>query len=267
MKTSVNGNFSLFNIQNYKKKIEEDNKIILDKYVKLVMEYLKYVLENIKVQNNNYTKFIIIRGIETIHHVFHLLLYYTNNIDITYFHSQKAVYFYVEFIQQTSTDENSFLQLNSRDATMYVYRKTIFEINNESRKMMNNNPNKEFNEKWEFFNKYTSILKYIISNLININNFQSEKNSMKYMSFYENIGNLFISMTLNEDDFKNIELFLNKLNLESIKEDDYLIIMELFFEKINEKIEILPFIKEKIYCSDDNLFNEKEKIILFLNSF
>jgi hypothetical protein len=92
------------------------------------MEYLKYVLENHKIKNACYKKFILIRGLETINHVFYFILYYTNNLEITYFHSQKAIYFYVEFIQQTSTEENSFLQLNSRDAIMYVYKKTIFEI-------------------------------------------------------------------------------------------------------------------------------------------
>ena len=50
---------------------------------------------------------------------------------MTYFHSQKSFYFYVEFIGQISEDQHSFLHLSSKDASIFVYKKTIFEINDE----------------------------------------------------------------------------------------------------------------------------------------
>jgi hypothetical protein len=40
----------------------------------------------------------------------------------------------VEFIGQIGDDNHSFLQLNSKDASLFVYKKTIFNINNEYRK-------------------------------------------------------------------------------------------------------------------------------------
>ena len=81
--------------------------------------------------------FIIERGIETIMHVFSMLFYYTKNLDLTFYHSQKAYYFYIEFIEQISDDNVSFLQLSSRDATTFVYKKTLYEINIEYKKTMN----------------------------------------------------------------------------------------------------------------------------------
>ncbi len=49
-------------------------------------------------------------------------------VRLRYIIVKKASYFYVEFVTQISTDETLFLQLSSRDATNYVYKKTIFEM-------------------------------------------------------------------------------------------------------------------------------------------
>ena len=59
-----------------------------------------------------------------------MLYMYTKNLEITMHHCKKAYCYYVEFIGQIGDDNHSFLQLNSKDATLFVYKKTIFEINN-----------------------------------------------------------------------------------------------------------------------------------------
>ena len=41
---------------------------------------------------------------------------------------EKSIYLYIEFIEQINQTENSFLEFNSRDATQYVYKKTIYEL-------------------------------------------------------------------------------------------------------------------------------------------
>ena len=127
-------NFSLNVSENYKKELECDVSVVSKKYTELIVEYFKFIIENIKLSNLNFAKFIIIRGLDTITNVFLSLLYFTKNIDLTYFHCQKSFYFYVEFVGQISDDEKMFLQLTSRDATTYVYKKTIFDINNELKK-------------------------------------------------------------------------------------------------------------------------------------
>jgi hypothetical protein len=61
---------------------------------------------------------------------------YTQNLDAAFHHAQKSIYYYLEFIAQVAEQKNAFLQLSSRDAITYVYKKTIYLINNlESKKL------------------------------------------------------------------------------------------------------------------------------------
>ena len=106
----------------YESSIIENDKTIRDKYVSLVIEYL------INIFYKNMSPFIIIRGLDTITHVFIMLLYYTQHLETAYTYSQKSLYLYIEFIEQIAFDKNSFLQLSSKDAVIYVYKKTLYEI-------------------------------------------------------------------------------------------------------------------------------------------
>ena len=173
MKTISNkdNNYSLNNLENYKKNIDNEISEITEKYYQLLLEYFKFIIENIKIKNTDFSRFIIERGLDTITNVFNNLLYYTRNIDLTFFHCQKSFYFYVEFVGQISEDEKMFLQLTSRDATTYVYKKTIFEINNEYRKNINENTSQETNNKLKFINNYVNIYKTFIYKIIHNENF------------------------------------------------------------------------------------------------
>ena len=64
----------------------------------------------------------------TLKHIFNTLLLYTKNLNLTVYHCKKAYLFYVEFITQIGDENHSFLQLNSKDAVIFLYKKTIFEI-------------------------------------------------------------------------------------------------------------------------------------------
>jgi hypothetical protein len=79
------------------------------------------------------------------------LLLYTKNLDLTHFHCQKSFYYYVEFVGQILEDDKTFLQLTSRDATIYVYKKTIYDIHDgdassTSNILSLNNENNSLNE-------------------------------------------------------------------------------------------------------------------------
>ena len=108
----------------------------MGKYVELINEYMLYVIEHMIVQDETYLLFIIRRGIETVMHCFKILLMYTKNLELTIFHCKKALYYYIEFIGQISDIalHHSYLQLNSKDATLFVYKKTIYDISNTHRK-------------------------------------------------------------------------------------------------------------------------------------
>jgi hypothetical protein len=112
---------------------------VIDKYIQLLVEYCNAVSkQKFVITSPNMFNFIILRGLETTTHVFRYVLLYTQNLDAAYHHAQKSIYYYLEFIAQIAEQRNAFLQLSSRDAITYVYKKTIYLINNmESKKLKN----------------------------------------------------------------------------------------------------------------------------------
>jgi hypothetical protein len=124
-------NYSLHNLENFKNNLNVSTEEIVKTYKEIIHDFLKFILENLKIKTNMYSKFIIIRGVDTITNVFNIILYYTKNLELTFYHCQKSYYYYVEFIEQISEDQHVFLQLNSRDASTYVFKKTIYELKHD----------------------------------------------------------------------------------------------------------------------------------------
>lgn len=244
--------YLLNQIDNYKEILNKDLNYILTKYIELIIEYIKFITEKINIKQYNYYRFIFIRGYDTITSVFKIMLYYTKNVDLTYYHSQKAFYFYVEFIEQISTDQNSFLQLSSREASLFVYKKTIFDINLEKKKNINECSSDEKNIFTKLDN-YISIYKNIILcclkhlNLIETNNVNNICNNFKKYS--QNKDLLGISVL----QFTCINLLLDKLMDFNINIDLLFEIIELFIKKINNKKNIYESIKGKLL--DNNIIN------------
>jgi hypothetical protein len=110
-----------------------DNRAILEKYTSLIFEYLLFFFDKIKYakKKQTYFKYIFERGFDTVTSVFTGMLLNTKNVELSLYHGQKSLYFYIEFIEQISDAQNSFLQLSSRDAVMFVYKRTIFELNKD----------------------------------------------------------------------------------------------------------------------------------------
>ena len=201
-------NYSLHNSENYKKELDTEITNVVQKISQLFIDYFKFITENIKLKKSTFSRFIIIRGLDTIVNVFNYILLYTKNIDLAYFHCQKAFYFYVEFVGQISEDEKMFLQLTSRDATTYVYKKTIFEINADLKK--NNEEVSDYTRlKIDIINAYIDIYKTLLLKLIN-DDFTNVKN-------LENIELI----------YKKLNGLTNKTNLKDINQ-----IIELLFNRI-----------------------------------
>ena len=127
--------YDISNKKNYNNTISIDDKnIYVSKYIDIIHQYLLYCGENIFIQEPIYYLYVIVKGIECISNVFITLLLYTKNFNLVYYHCQKAFCYYVEFISQIGNENHSFLKLNAKDAILFVYRKTIFQINNDYRK-------------------------------------------------------------------------------------------------------------------------------------
>ena len=119
--------FKVSNSNNYNDILDENNfKCYFKNICALMSEFLIYTIDNVNVQNNKYYIFVIRRGLETITHCYKFLLLYTRNYELALYHCKKAYVYYVEFIGQIGYNNNSFLQLNSKDATLFVYKKNYF---------------------------------------------------------------------------------------------------------------------------------------------
>jgi hypothetical protein len=181
-------NYSLHNSENYKKELESEISDVVEKISQLFVDYFKFITDNIKLKNTNFSRFIITRGLDTITNVLNCILLYTKNLDVMYFHCQKAFYFYVEFVGQISEDEKMFLQLSSRDASTYVYKKTIFDINVELKK--NNEEVSDYTRlKLDIVNIYIDLYKTLLLKIIN-DDFTNAENLEKIELIYKKLNAL-----------------------------------------------------------------------------
>jgi hypothetical protein len=261
--------YSLNNVENYKSTLNYNTNEILNKHNLLIIDYFKFITEKVHLKNAACNKFIIIRGLETVSHVFNNILYYTKNLDLAFYHGQKAFYFYVEFIEQISDDQHTFLQLNSRDASMFVYKKTLFDINNEYRKNMDQElNNKNYSEQFDILQIYSNIIKTIISFLTHKCSFVGNDAKICADNIINNLKPIFdkiCNSKCNKTAFNIILTFIEQLS-KDIETEKYTEIIELFLKKFHKGKVIEIKLSEKIYHSefDEKLKENAEKFISWL---
>ena len=245
MKTSNNkeNNYSLHNIENFKKELESDINAVIEKISELFIEYYKFITENIKLKKSKFYQFIIIRGLDTIISIFNFIILYSKNLDLAYFHCQRAYYFYVEFVGQISEDEKTFLQLSSRDAITYVYKKTIFEINNEIKKN-NENISDYTRLKIDVINEYIQLYKTILLKLIN-NNIDNNVDNNEKINIIQTVFKKINSLN-NKSKIKLFSYILEKLYYEIENVDYFLDICNILSKKIVKNNDLLNNCNKKI---------------------
>jgi hypothetical protein len=267
-----NSSYLLYNVNNFNPSIANSVQEILKKFVSVIVEYMRFISEKITMKNKPYYRFIFERGLETIIHIFLIVFYYTKNLDLTFYHTQKAYYFYIEFIEQISDDNITFLQLSSRDAILFVYKKTIYEINNDYRKNITE-PNIQEKNILSIVDSYTDIYRNIIKFLINHKNFTYE-NKMEYINSCCDLI-VFISDSLNKNKIKKnlidcISLFTTIITNKQLNVD-----VKVFFTLLDEFIKKLTTKKKldekaitvKLYDFNANLDinnSDVNKIIQFI---
>jgi hypothetical protein len=232
---SVNKNsYSITNNDNYKQNINYNVENILDKYLSILTEYFKHLEESNFNIYNRYYKYIIINGVNCINNIFKILLLYTNNIELVLYHTQKSFIYYIEFITQIGDENNNFLQLNSKDATLFVYKKTIFEINNDIRKDFS--IKKDNREILDNINIYILLGKKIIEDFININDENIYKNLQnKILPILKKlIEVLFINNTY-IDLHNKIDIIENILNKHSNNSENFIVNLQNIIKKIKKK--------------------------------
>ena len=257
---SKENNYSLQNSENYKNEENFNENEAIKKYSELIIEYFKFIMENIKIKNSSLSKFIIIRGLDTITNVFLYIIHYSKNVDLTYFHSQKSYYFYIEFVGQISDDEKKFLQLTSRDATTYVYKKTIFDINNEFKKK-NEVLSPEFKCKLNIIKSTINLYQIYMLKIIQAKNIEINKlESM--IKLTEKINNF-----NNKSKIILLEKITDKLYNKFENNDLFFDINYLLVKKFIKNIDVINKVEEKINNQECNNKMKDLSIHKFINWF
>lgn len=226
-KRSVKENeYSLVELMNYNELFNYYENEVIKKYILLINEYIKFILEKTNIKNSKFLKFIIIRGCYTVTNVFNNILYYTKNLDLTFYHCQKAYYYYIEFIEQITDEQHVFLQLTSRDAAVYVYKKIFSDLLYNTNKpiiSVSDTETDNFKRKLLFIDEhikiFNSIFGFIVENLnLNEDNLNIIKNNY-FKTICEKINNLNIEI----EHCKVIYDLIEKINKSFVNCDNVLI--------------------------------------------
>jgi hypothetical protein len=228
----LNKNDIILNKKNYLP-ISFNNKDINNMYIlftNVLFDYLRAFKSNIKEKNKKYSLKVIQKGISMLKNVMNILFLYTRNIDLVHKHLNKSFLYYIEFIEQIGEEGNTFLQLSSKDAVLFVYKKTLFEINTDYKKKMEytKKESEMIDEILENLNLFVFISEYVLFNGaenmddININYIQKKINKIidkfKKKQHIENLNRM-TSELFNH-------LIMNELTINSV-----LVITESFIHK------------------------------------
>lgn len=241
--SAQSNNKSLYNIENYNKRFSNDIEQYTSSYLSIIKFFIQLICGSSEVKDFNYCEFLILRGMECLAHIYNILLLYTKNIDLVTYHCNKASHYFIEFVSQIGNDSHSFLQLNTKDAILFVYKKTIFDINQEYRNKY------KYEKQDEIYIKTIKTFSVSLNKLVNIiiKSYQTEnKNSnitsIKQFYKYSNekidviINKTFynlISLENNETFIDNTLTIIEFFLLKEIKSSD-LIYIELFIKKLHK---------------------------------
>ena len=252
----MNNNFNISNVKNYNQNLQFKIKKYVLSYNELINEFLLYVVENLVVQNNEYFLFLIKRGIDTISHCFKMLITYTKNLELSMFHCKKAICYYIEFIGQINdvSIHHSYLQLNSKDATLFVYKKTIYDLDNNYRKTfeLTNNEKKMLLDISESITLFNNLIITLL-----------EKESINYIKkeaiihyTIENTFKILNKILDTEDNFKQkvhiCIFFFEIIKQYTINTVKYVKICNIFIKKVNKDFQSS---NKLLTILNDNLYN------------
>ncbi len=180
-------------ISNYKNKISaQDVNLFIRKYYEIICDFINFMYDKKETKDITNVEYTINRGISMIGHIFKFLTIYTKNIDLVAFHTKKAFLYYMEFMGQIGNDSNVFLKLTSKDAILFVYKKTIFDIVNNYKNKENDTP------------EQVALLKKISNQIDLINNMYN----YIFVSRYDEIND--VELNIKENEKENEEYYSNK---------------------------------------------------------
>ena len=248
----------LSNSENYNSELNENEILYFLKYVGLIHEIIEIANGSISMQNYHYLKYILIKAITNTNYIYNFLLLYTKNLELVVYHTQKSILYYIEFISQISDDNHSSLKLNSNDATLFIYKKTIFDVNEDFRNKYNecHNTKNKLNNINIYIKIYNSIILQYIDNLEHSDGFLHGLQEIVYTKLYKIVESL-IQLNLKDsqvtdklDKLDNLIIIIYLLNNnynKSFVKNNYLLIIEYIIKKIKKNSINVDIFKQKIY--------------------
>ena len=251
--SKIENTYLLNNSENYFLDLDYNISEILLHHLKIMNEFIHNIVEN-NVTNSSNKLIIIIKGMESLLHIYNYLLYYTKNPNLSFYHTQKSIYMYIEFIKQITDEQNNLLNLKINDAVVFIYKKTIFDIKKEFIK------NKE-NNTIELLNINSNIIKYMFSFIYNKNCNDIIIHLKQVINVLENIYLLHFNEKQGLSNsatnyFSNLSFFVEILYshfLQTYTIEQYIDCVEKFSKKINKTNITTKYMKEKIYFDNTNI--------------
>jgi hypothetical protein len=102
---------------------------IITRYVGLIREFFEEVQKSVNILQSTSQVHSLMVGVSVIHRVFEHVLFKTQNVENAYYYSQKAYAYYLEYMEQVIVSHLSG-NLHHMDAILFIYKKTIFELEN-----------------------------------------------------------------------------------------------------------------------------------------
>ena len=126
--------FSLADTDNYHDGMDVDMSAIIDHSIIVISLCALKVSSALEAKPKDYQRFMVSKAVECLSSIVGMLFLYTANPPLVFYHAEKMIYFYIEFLQQIGNDVNHFLSLSSKDASIFTYKKTIYEVLGSERK-------------------------------------------------------------------------------------------------------------------------------------
>lgn len=122
--------------------IKGNSNNIFTKYVNVINNYLMLFSNSTKfLKGDRDNIYLLIKGIDTITHVFKISLWNNLSIEMVLENAQNSIYFYTQFIEQMEENILFDLNLTSNNASIFVYKKTILMLNFETKTQNDYNKN------------------------------------------------------------------------------------------------------------------------------
>jgi hypothetical protein len=99
----------------------------LNTYLDIIFEYLDVMKQSNFISTHINREFLIYTGFRAITHIFQINYMVVADLDTSFYSSQKAYIFYLEYLEQMEKTNMSH-DLNYTDAIQFLYSKTIFQV-------------------------------------------------------------------------------------------------------------------------------------------